>query len=223
MNAHNSNQWGVLFDQAMAIIDQANGHGDILGRWTFGGGTALMLQIGHRESHDIDLFLDDPQVLPYLNPQTQEYELQTRPSSYETDGTRSLKLSFDDIGEIDFICAGLLSEAPTIKMAVRGREVFVETPLEIITKKLVYRGSHIQPRDMFDIAAVVMLRGSDDLVDGLRRYERECDVALRATERFTPALATAVMSKLMMKPGFEALPGSAQKTVIDLLRNVISG
>lgn len=182
-----------------------------------------MLQIGHRESHDIDLFLDDPQVLPYLNPQTQGYELKTSPSSYETDGTRSLKLSFDAIGEIDFICAGLLSEAPTIKMDVRGREVLVETPLEIITKKLVYRGSHIQPRDMFDIAAVVMQRGSGDLIDGLHRYERECDIALRASEQFTPALATAVMSKLMIRPGFEALPASAQNTVIDLLRKVVSG
>ncbi len=48
-------------------------------------------------------------------------------------------------------------------MDVRGREVLVETSLEIITKKLVYRGSHIQPRDMFDIAAVVMQQGSDEL------------------------------------------------------------
>jgi len=28
--------------------------------WTFGGGTALMLQIDHRESFDVDIFLDDP-------------------------------------------------------------------------------------------------------------------------------------------------------------------
>lgn len=207
----------------MAIIDQTNNHGDVVGAWTFGGGTALMLHIGHRESHDIDLFLDDPQVLPYLNPQTQGYDLQTTPSSYETDGTRSLKLSFDDIGEIDFICAGSLSGAPTITMAVRGREVPVETPLEIITKKLVYRGSHIQPRDMFDIAAVVMQRGADDLIDGLRRYGRECHVALRATERFAPAAATAVMSKLMIRSGFEGLPDTAQHTVIKLLRVVASG
>lgn len=223
MNIPNPSQWDVLFDEAMAIIDQTNRHSDVLGAWTFGGGTALMLHIGHRESHDIDLFLDDPQVLPYLNPQTQGYELQTSPSAYETDGTRSLKLSFDDIGEIDFICAGSLSEIPTIKMVVRGREVSVETPLEIITKKLVYRGSHIQPRDMFDIAAVIVRRGPGELIDGLRRYERECDVALRATERFAPAAATAVMSKLMIRPGFETLPGTAQNTVIALLRNVTSG
>ncbi len=52
VNTLNPSRWGVLFDQAMMIIDQANGHGDIVGAWTFGGGTALMLRIGHRESHD---------------------------------------------------------------------------------------------------------------------------------------------------------------------------
>lgn len=57
--------------------------------WSFGGGTALMLQINHRESHDIDVFIDDPQVLAYLNPETQEYPLSRLPDSYETDGTRA--------------------------------------------------------------------------------------------------------------------------------------
>lgn len=102
--------------------------GEIVGTWTFGGGTALMLHIGHRESHDIDLFIDDPQALPYLNPYTQDYDLEVAPSSYDTDGTRSLKLSFDGVGEIDFICAGTQSEAPTIEVTVRGRKVLFETP-----------------------------------------------------------------------------------------------
>jgi hypothetical protein len=35
---------------------------------TFGGGTALMLRIGHRQSKDIDLFVPDPQYLGYVNP-----------------------------------------------------------------------------------------------------------------------------------------------------------
>ncbi|CUX65088.1 hypothetical protein AGR6A_Lc30003 [Agrobacterium sp. NCPPB 925] len=38
-----------------------------------------MLQINHRESFDIDIFIDDPQVLPYLNPTTQGYTLQVNP------------------------------------------------------------------------------------------------------------------------------------------------
>lgn len=223
MNTPNPSRWGELFDQAMMIIDQANGQGEIIGTWTFGGGTALMLHIGHRESHDIDLFIDDPQALPYLNPYTQDYHLEVAPSSYDTDGTRALKLSFDGVGEIDFICTGTLSEAPTVEATVRGRKVLLETPLEIVTKKLVYRGSHIQPRDMFDIAAVAMVRDPNELIAGLRPYTDECRIALAATERFSPAAAITVMCRLMIREGFEGLPDTAQGTVIRLLRSVVGG
>lgn len=36
--------------------------------WTFGGGTVLMLRIGHRQSKDIDLVVPDPQHLGFVNP-----------------------------------------------------------------------------------------------------------------------------------------------------------
>lgn len=62
-----------------------------------------MLQIDHRESHDVDLFIRDPQVLPYLNPETQGYALDIMPGSYVSDGVGSLKIVFDGVGEIDFI------------------------------------------------------------------------------------------------------------------------
>ncbi|MCG8559317.1 MAG: nucleotidyl transferase AbiEii/AbiGii toxin family protein [Hyphomicrobiales bacterium] len=58
----------------MSIIDQSNREALVVDSWTFGGGTALMLQIEHRESHDIDLFIDDPQILPLLNPETQDFK-----------------------------------------------------------------------------------------------------------------------------------------------------
>lgn len=80
MNAPHPSRWPELFDMAMATIDQANGQGIGMHDWSFGGGTALMLQIKHRESHDIDLFIDDAQYLPYLNPETQGYDLALAPS-----------------------------------------------------------------------------------------------------------------------------------------------
>nr|WP_220326215.1 nucleotidyl transferase AbiEii/AbiGii toxin family protein [Rhizobium wenxiniae] len=72
-------QWESLFDQSVSIINQANSSFKLLDSWTFGGGTALMLQISHRESFDIDIFIDDPQVLPYLNPTT-HLSLTARPN-----------------------------------------------------------------------------------------------------------------------------------------------
>lgn len=52
--------WESLFDEAVSIIAQANTPFTVVDSWTFGGGTALMLQINHRESFDIDIFIDDP-------------------------------------------------------------------------------------------------------------------------------------------------------------------
>lgn len=53
-------RWEDLLKEAFNIIDAANRDGDILAGRTFGGGTAMMLQIDHGESHDVDLFLYDP-------------------------------------------------------------------------------------------------------------------------------------------------------------------
>jgi hypothetical protein len=35
------------------MIRQVNSEQSIIDRWTFGGGSAMMVQIGHRESHDV--------------------------------------------------------------------------------------------------------------------------------------------------------------------------
>ena len=49
------------FDMAMAIIVQSKPQGAGMNSRSFGGGTALMPQINHRERHDIDLFIEDAQ------------------------------------------------------------------------------------------------------------------------------------------------------------------
>jgi hypothetical protein len=59
-------EWAQLFRVACALIQQVNSEQEIIDYWTFGGGTAMMLQIDHRESRDVDFFLRDPQFLPSL-------------------------------------------------------------------------------------------------------------------------------------------------------------
>jgi len=44
--------WARLFRIACALIRQVNSKQTIIDSWSFGGGTAMMLQIDHRESHD---------------------------------------------------------------------------------------------------------------------------------------------------------------------------
>ncbi|MBB3386988.1 MULTISPECIES: hypothetical protein [unclassified Rhizobium] len=78
-----------------------------------------MLQIGHRESFDVDIFIDDPQVLPYLNPQTQGFALDLYPDAYTFDGTHALKIVFKDIGEV------ALSSQRTLGLSPREKEKYV--------------------------------------------------------------------------------------------------
>ncbi len=54
--------------------------------WSFGGGTAMMLQIGHRESHDVDIFIDDHQILGFFNPDTNDLKFEIPPTENITDG-----------------------------------------------------------------------------------------------------------------------------------------
>ena len=210
MNTPLPSRWPELFDMAMAIIDQANAQGIGMNSWSFGGGTALMLQINHRESHDIDLFIEDAQYLPYLNPETQDYDLALAPSDYETDGTRALKIVFEGVGEIDFICCDPVTETPFTKAEIRGRNVRLETPAEILAKKVVFRGSQLQPRDMFDIAAVTQAMGTDYVVEACSRFPDACREALAVTEKMNPALVDAITGKLLVSEGFQILQGNAQ-------------
>lgn len=222
MNAPQPSRWPELFDMAMAIIDQANGQAIGMHNWSFGGGTALMLQIQHRESHDIDLFIDDAQYLPYLNPETQGYDLILAPSDYETDGTRALKIVFDGVGEIDFICCDPVTEAPFVVSEIRGRSIKLETPAEILAKKIVFRGSYLQPRDMFDIAAVAEALGADYVVEACSRFPVPCEEALRVTEKMSPRLVESVTTKLLVSEGFQALQTRAQASAKELLTAALS-
>jgi hypothetical protein len=148
-----SPDWAQLFRIACAVIRQANAEQAVITHWTFGGGTAMMLQIDHRESHDIDIFLPDPQLLPLLDPQKRDFKLEVAPTEYEGDGTRFLKLAFKDIGQIDFIVGSSMTSSPTIRRTIEGESVELENVPEIITKKIYHRGPSIRPRDIFDIAA----------------------------------------------------------------------
>nr|WP_244428332.1 nucleotidyl transferase AbiEii/AbiGii toxin family protein [Sinorhizobium fredii] len=220
MIQHPASRWGDLFEQAGRIFDQANSELTVIDGWTFGGGTALMLQIDHRESFDVDIFLDDPQVLPYLNPKTQGYTLDISPVGYESDGSRTLKIVFENVGEIDFICAPSLTDNPTVKAEVRGRDVLLETPAEIIAKKIYYRGAAMQPRDMFDIACVLRTHGVEYLNEALAPFRDKCEAALKVARQMNPQFAETIMTKLLSRESFSDIPRVAQAMTIELLETI---
>lgn len=211
-------QWDVLFDLAMQIVQQARAAVEHEFSISFGGGTALMLQIDHRESHDIDLFIDDPQILPFLNPDTQDYKISRNPDDYDTDGNSVTKLVFENIGEIDFICCADITEAPAVTTAIRETQIPLEVPSEIVAKKVYYRGARLQPRDMFDLAAVAEVCGEQYVIDALRQCGRDrCASALEVVKAADPQFVKKVVSQLMLRDRTRHLVDRSQQTARALL------
>jgi hypothetical protein len=211
--------WKRLFEIACQLIRQVNLEEAIIERWTLGGGTAMMLQIDHRESRDVDIFLSDPQLLGFLNPKTHDFVFEIRPTGYVTDGSTSLKWVFENIGEIDFIVGHLMTSAPTKRTTIEGISVELETIPEIITKKIYYRGSSIKPRDIFDIAAAGS-EHEDSVILELKPYRGQVIETLAVMERLNPEFVRGAIAELAIKPKFEALGKIAMERAKEILLRV---
>ena len=143
--------WEGLFERALVLIDHARKQGLPVDEWTFGGGTVLMRRHRHRLSKDNDIFIDNPEFLGYLNPRLSDIA-ESLTTDYVED-TEYIKLRFPD-GEIDFVVAAPLSQHPANLETVLGRPFLVETPTEIVAKKIWHRGATFTARDIFDFALV---------------------------------------------------------------------
>ncbi|MHB0770694.1 nucleotidyl transferase AbiEii/AbiGii toxin family protein [Bradyrhizobium sp. 5.13L] len=210
--------WAQLFRIACAMIRQVNAEQQIIERWTFGGGTAMMLQIDHRISHDIDIFLPDPQVLPFLDPRRHDFDFEIRPADYMGDGARLLKLGFA-FGEIDFIVAQALTSSPTTQATVEGEVVLLETIPEIIVKKVYHRGQSIAPRDIFDIAAGSETH-AEAIIKELASYRDSVANTLSAISKLKPDFVNAVINQLSIKDPYKRIANVALEKTKDLLRAV---
>lgn len=213
--AKRQSDWQRLFRIASSLIDQVNKDRPIIKDWTFGGGTAMMLQISHRESHDVDIFLPDPQLLPFLNPEVNALKFEVMPAAYMGDGSRSLKFTFRE-GEIDFIAVPTLTETPTVKSQVEGVATLLETVPEIITKKVFFRGAYIQPRDIFDIAAAGTVC-ADEIIEALKSYPEKIEATLAAMEKLNPEFVAKVISALTVHKEYEEISRSSLESAKALL------
>lgn len=146
------NTWKILFKRALELIDSVAKSGRPLEDWSFGGGTVLMLRHSHRFSKDIDIFISDPQYLPYLTPRLNT-TAEAMTGDYVEQGN-FLKLQFKE-GEIDFVASSPLTENPTKTVQMFERDVQIETSTEIVAKKVWHRSSAFKARDIFDLAMVI--------------------------------------------------------------------
>jgi len=211
--------WARLFRVACALIRQVNAEQSVIDHWTFGGGTAMMLQIDHRESRDVDIFLLDPQFLPLLDTQKHDFVFEIDPIACTGDGARFLRLAFENIGEIDFIVGGSLTSMPSRSTAIEGENVQLETIPEVIAKKIYHRGSNIKPRDIFDIAAAG-LEHANSIIDELRRYKNQVGITLSTMERLNPAFVNSAIAELAIKPRYAPVGETALDRAREILRAV---
>lgn len=154
--------WRNLFESAMTLLDEVAAKGTCIPQWSLGGGTVLMFHYQHRISKDIDIFITAPQFLGYINPRlggpaeslTTEYK----------EAANFMKLYMEE-GEIDFVVTTPLTDDPYTRNEVLGRSILLETPTEIVAKKMWHRGDTVTARDLFDLALVV-----EHEADNLHRY-----------------------------------------------------
>ncbi|WP_063608064.1 nucleotidyl transferase AbiEii/AbiGii toxin family protein [Aquamicrobium defluvii] len=215
-------EWRRLFGIAVDLIEQLRENaGGLDFEWSFGGGTAMMIQIGHRESHDIDIFLDDPQLLGFIDPSRSRLRLDLAPSDYQGDGLRFQKFAFENVGEIDFIVAGTLTQMPFDIREVEGRAVRLETVPEIIAKKVYYRGSETKPRDIFDIAAAARFK-LEPVVDALRAFPDQVSRTRERLEKLNPEFVDRAIADLMIMPDFQASAADSLDTALSVLDEALS-
>ena len=215
-------EWRRLFGIAVDLIEQLRENaGGFDFEWSFGGGTAMMIQIGHRESHDIDIFLDDPQLLGFIDPSRSRLRLDLAPSDYQGDGLRFHKFSFENVGEIDFIVAGTLTQMPFDIREVEGRAVRLETVPEIIAKKVYYRGPEAKPRDIFDIAAAARFK-LEPVVNALRAFPDQVSRTKERLEKLNPEFVDRAIADLMIMPDFQASAADSLDTALAVLNGALS-
>ena len=197
-------RWRALLDLALGAIDSLNGRY----RWSWGGGTALAVHLGHRDSFDIDIFFTDSQALRELSPQ-RNAAVRAITGKWQEPG-HYIKLERPE-GAINFIASPLFSNPGTQPWLHDGRDLPLETVTEILAKKLHWRGSTALARDIFDLAAARRFapdafaaaaaleadgaaRAADRIRRQIARLKRELPDAVRPTAAGAQVLETDLLA-----------------------------
>jgi hypothetical protein len=183
--------WKTLLEKAYGLFDSVTSDGFTPPIWSLGGGTVLMFHFAHRKSKDIDIFIPDPQFLAYINPRTGGRG-EDITSEYK-DAAEYVKLFLPE-GEIDFVASSTLTKSPFEEYEVLGRNILLETPIEIVAKKIWHRGDRATPRDLLDLAMVIDHHYSE-ILDHREIFIKNIEVFTKQCE----------LRKSIMVPAFDAI------------------
>lgn len=179
-----------------------------------------MLYADHRFSRDIDAFIDDPQHLAALSPETADV--------WNCDdwdkAAHYLKLRYPE-GEIDFIVSGTISDVEPVEKEIDLTSIragwrptiAVESPTEIALKKMYHRATMLKPRDIFDIAVIAKVDGSS-LAANLGEIASKKDHLVRRLASIRVDYLKADLAELDIQPGWE----HEQETCLETVRSLVS-
>jgi hypothetical protein len=213
--------WSLLLDKAYSLFDAIAADGFAPPKWSLGGGTVLMFHYAHRKSKDVDIFIPDPQFLAYINPRTGGRG-EDLTSEYK-DTAEYVKLFMPE-GEIDFVASSTLTKNPFEEYEVLGRNILLETPIEIVAKKIWHRGDRATPRDLLDLAIVIdhhygeILDHRDVFVKNIEVFTNQCE-----SRKSIMLPAFDAIEKIDFKLSFDECLDRANVLKTDLLRAHRSG
>ncbi len=165
MSSYDFSTQAELFTIAKAILEDYQ-----IASWSFGGGTALSyLYYQHRMSYDIDIFLDDySDIYKLISSQGEIARNLGIPSTQIESSSSAITFILETDGyglKLDFVYSPVLTSDPfRIKEIFGFTGIKVQTPLEIIAKKLKHR-EKATIRDFVDYAYA---QKNDDLLIQLK-------------------------------------------------------
>jgi hypothetical protein len=172
----------LLLEKAIKILEYANIDNS---QWSMGGGTILMLNYHHRLSKDVDIFVSNTQYFNGLSPKLNDV---AEDADFYQEGERFISLSYPE-GKIDFVKAFQVSDyLPTLKH-VFNQNIFVDDDIEIVTKKVFFRGASLHPRDLYDLATVYLGPRRSELVNALINIPEQLQEFHDALQRVGPGFS----------------------------------
>jgi hypothetical protein len=214
--------WLRLLDRTLLGLSELERKGQSVPEWVLGGGTALMILADHRLSRDIDAFIDDPQYLALLSPETTDV---WNCSAWDR-AAHYLKLKFAE-GEIDFIVSAPISSLPPLEKQIdltgirKGSKpmIRIDPPVEIALKKLHYRATMLKPRDVFDISVVDAIAGAA-LIANLHEVAEKKDDLLRRLDDIKEDFIQAELAELDIRPRWAVHKKTCLETVRGIVRRI---
>jgi hypothetical protein len=212
--------WRRLLGRTLDGLSDLEQQGRPVPDWVLGGGTALMLYANHRFSRDIDAFIDDPQYLASLSPETTDV---WNCNDWDK-AAHYLKLKYPE-GEIDFIVSGAISDIDPVSKEIDLTSIragwrptiMVEPPAEIALKKMYHRATMLKPRDIFDIAVIEKMDGGP-LISNLGKVASKKDDLIRRLASIRVDYLKADLAELDIQSGWEHEKG----TCLEIVRSLVA-